>query len=256
MARREQRFPLRTTIAMHEDEHDPEMAFVYVQNPSGGIFGGDRLRVEIDAGEETRLHLTGQAATKLCRSFDGGIGEQELHIRVGRRAYVEHIPEALIPHLGARYRQQTTVELGEGARFVGSELVGPGRVGESFAYEELFLRTSVLHGGHELCVDALRLEPGRQAAVSPAVLGANTWLASLLAVSDAVDGEALALRVDGVLAGLGTEVLAAAGALPRGCGVLVRILARDAVAAWRALRAAWAVVRRELLGLGLPPVRK
>ena len=47
-----QRFPLRTTQPFYLDPALPEMAFVYVQNPTGGVFAGDRLVVDVvaDAG--------------------------------------------------------------------------------------------------------------------------------------------------------------------------------------------------------------
>ena len=83
------------------------MAFVYVQNPTGGVFGGDRLRVEIAAGPGARVHLTGQSATKLCRGVDPATAIQELRFDVAAGAVVEHIPDALIPYPGARYVQRT-----------------------------------------------------------------------------------------------------------------------------------------------------
>jgi urease accessory protein len=256
IAERRQRFPLRTTVAFHLDERDPAMAFVYAQNPTGGVFAGDRLTLDVVAEPRSRVHLTSQSATKLCRSDSGEPGVQEIRIGVGEGAYVEHIPDALIPHAGARYRQRTTVELAEGATYIGSETIGPGRVGERFGYCELDLRTELRRDGCQLCVDALRLAP--QAQRSPArvgVLGGHAWLATLLVVSLERDGEGLAARIDAALATQGVA-LAAAGPLPGGCGAVVRVLADRAPAARYVLLLAWAEARAALLGLPLPPLRK
>jgi urease accessory protein len=256
MAQRRQRFPLRTTVAFHLDERDPGMAFVYVQNPTGGVFAGDRLAIELIAEAGARVHLTSQSATKLCRSDSGEPGVQELRFDVGEGAYVEHVPDALIPHAGARYLQRTTVELAARATFVAAETIAPGRVGERFDYRELELRTEVRRDGRELCVDALRLAPHALRAPQHAgVLGGHAWLATLLVVSPEGDAEALAARIDAALAAA-PGVLAAAGALPDGCGAVVRILADRAPAARHALLRAWAEARDELCGLPLPPLRK
>lgn len=257
LAERRQRFPLRTTVAMHLDPRDPAMAFVYVQNPSGGVFEGDRLNIQVTAEPETRVHLTSQSATKLCRSHDGGRGTQEWHIGVGSGAYVEHIPDALIPHKGARYHQNMVVELADDASFVGSDLLSPGRIGERFAYDELVLSVRFVHDGDTLAEDVLRFEPRtRLSPANPASVGNRDWLASLLAVNPACDGEALAAMVENVLLDREPDVLVAAGALPNGCGVIARVVASDAPTARRALRSAWAAVRGALIESTLPPLRK
>ena len=49
LAERRQRFPLRMTVPMYLDAGDRGMAFVYVQNPTGGVFAGDRLASRVDA---------------------------------------------------------------------------------------------------------------------------------------------------------------------------------------------------------------
>lgn len=256
LVRRRQRFPLRTTVAMHLDERDPAMAYVYVQNPSGGVFGGDRLRVDVAAGPGARVHLTGQSATKLCRGSTGGHALQELHIDIGAGAIVEHIPDALIPHPGARYRQRTEVHLAAGATFIGSEILAPGRLGERFLFAEVDLRTTVQHEGREVCADAVRFAPvGSSSPARSGVLGRYSWLVSVLAVAPRADGNAVADRLDAALASQ-PDVLAAAGVLPGQCGAIVRVLADGALPARRALLCAWSEIRDELLGLPLPPLRK
>jgi urease accessory protein len=225
------------------------MAFVYVQNPTGGVFGGDRLLTSVTADAGARVHLTTQSATKLYR-MDGGEARQELRFELAAGAYVENMPDALIPQAGTRY-------LAAGATFVSAETIAPGRRahGERFAYELLELTTQVRRDGRELCVETLRLEPGRARPDVAGVLGGADYLVSLLALAPESDAARLAATIDAALAA-GEGFCGAAGELPRGAGAVVRILAPDAPSAERALRCAWAAARHALLGLSLPERRK
>ena len=78
------------------DAADPDMAFVYVQNPTGGVFAGDRLLTSVTADAGARVHLTTQSATKLYR-MDGGEARQELRFELAPGAYVENMPDAADP---------------------------------------------------------------------------------------------------------------------------------------------------------------
>ena len=253
---RRQRFPLRTTVPFHLDESAPDMAFIYVQNPTGGVFAGDRLHTFVTAEARARVHLTTQSATKLYRC-EAGEARQEMRFSLAAGAYVEHLPDPLIPQAGARFRQRTVIELDESAVFVGAETIAPGRggFGERFVYGLLDLRTEIWCAGRELCVDSLRFEPGRARPTRAGALGASDYLVTLLAVAPAHDVGALTRAIAAALASDPT-IVGGAGELPDGAGVLVRVLAGNAPQAARGLRTAWAAVRRTLLDLPLPVVRK
>lgn len=255
---RRQRFPLRTTMPFYLDAEAADMAFVYVQNPTGGVFAGDRLIASVVAEPGARVHVTTQSATKLYRT-EGPSAHQELRFTLCAGAYVEHIPDPLIPHAGSNYTQSMIVELAAGAVFVASETVAPGRRarGERFAYDLLELRTSIRREGQELCAERLRLEPRRARPDRPGILGDSEYLVSLIAVAPEADAGALTCAIGDALAGHAIAgVRGAAGELPNDAGALVRILAADAVAADHALRSVWAAARRALLGLSLPERRK
>jgi urease accessory protein len=255
LASRRQRFPLRLTVPLALDPAVPDMAFVYVQNPTGGVFAGDRLVLRVDAGPGTRLHLTTPSATRVYR-MEAGRAEQALELTLRDRAYVESIPEAVIPQAGSRFALRTSVCLGEGAAYVGAELVAPGRYAEEFAFDVVELQASVTGSdGRELCADRIRLEPVRRRPSARGLLGAGAHLGSLLAVADGHDGEALASAADRRLAEL-AGVQAAAGVLPDGQGIVVRALGGSAALVRRAVDTAWAEARQALLHAPLPPRRK
>jgi urease accessory protein len=253
---RRQRFPLRTTMPFYLDRGAPDMAFIYVQNPTGGVFAGDRLLTHVTAEPGVRMHLTTQSATKLYRS-DHGEARHEMRFDLAPGAYVENIPDPLIPHAGARYRQRTRVELAEGATLVTAEIIAPGRRarGERFDYELVELATEVRRNGRELCAERLRLEPARARPDRPGLLGEADYLVSLLVLAPESDAASLAGAIDAVLAGE-RDIRGAAGELPRGAGTLARMLAPDATSAHRSLSRVWATVRLTLTGLPLPARRK
>ena len=257
LAERSQRFPLRWTVPMYLDPGDPGMAFVYVQNPTGGLFAGDRLVTRLAAGPRTRVHLTTQSATKAYRMV-GGEAHQRIEITLDEEAFVEYVPDLLIPQAGAKLDQELAVAVGEGAAFVGIEMVAPGRLarGEAFAYERLRLATEVRAvGGPPLCADTLLFEPARRSPERRGLLGRYLYFGLLLAVTPSGDADALADRLDATLA-RSPDALAAAGTLPAGAGAFARVLGVTPVAARKALEAAWSAAREAIIGLPLPPRRK
>jgi urease accessory protein len=257
LGRHRQRFPLHVTTPMYLDPAAPGMPFVYAQNPTGGVFAGDRLCVEVDAGPDTRVHLTTPASTKVYR-MEEGHAEQVTELKLGAGAYVELVPEPLIPQAGSRFASRVAATLAGGASLVAAETVAPGRAarGEVFAYERLELCTEVYdQAGNELCVDRLVLEPGRRSPAARGLLGGASYVGTLLVVAPGSDGELLAARTDAELAEL-AGVRAAAGALAAGVGSVARVLGDSPAALRAAIEAAWTVARAELLGAPLPSRRK
>ena len=250
---RRQRFPLRTTTPFYIDPADPGMAFIYVQNPTGGVFAGDRLFTGLTVGHGARVHLTTQSATKLYRMCDG-LARHELRFDLRAGSYTEHIPDTVIPQAGSRYQQNLQVELEVGAALVTAETIAPGRraYGERFADEYLELNVEVYRDGRELCADRLRFEPLRAPIDRPGLFGGADYLVSLLALAPESDVDGLAAKIDAAL----VEKHATAAVLPNRAGVIARALAEDAVRAERALRDAWGAARTALLGLPLPGRRK
>jgi len=223
------------------------MAFVYVQNPTGGIFAGDRLSTRISAGSSTALHVTTTAATKIYRAEQGGARNLTV-IDVGAGAYVEHLPELLIPQAGSRYEQETVVELGEEARLVAAETIAPGRAarGELFQFDRLQIATTIRSRGVDVCREAVILEPSRQTPSRRGMLGEYSYVGTLFAVAPSFDAEELAQRIDAAVCEIG-GTLAGAGVLPSEAGAFVRVLAKSSQEVSQAMREAWRAARELLL---------
>jgi urease accessory protein len=256
LVRRRQRFPLRMTTPMYLDPAEPGTAFVYVQNPTGGTFAGDRLELRVEAGPGARVHLTTPSATKVYRMEDGH-AEQAIELRIGRAAHIEHVPEPLLPQAGSRYSQHLEVDLAEHATFIGWEIVAPGRVarGEAFGYDRLDLRSTFRHAGSEVCVERLLLEPPRRSPLGRGLVGGIRHIGSLVAIAPHADVERLSARMGVAVAGCAAAV-GGAGLLPNQAGVLVRALGETAAGIRHVLEQALRAARLELFGLPLPPLRK
>jgi urease accessory protein len=253
---RRQRFPLSITAPMYLDPHDRGMAYLYVQNPTGGMFPGDRLTTRIDVGEGCRVHLTTPAATKVFRT-DAEPARQDIEITVGPDAYVEYVPEPLIPHEGARLVQTLDVSLGPRATFVATEILTPGRVagGERFRYRELSLTTTVRDGaGSELCVDTTLFDPSRASPDGRGLLGGRPFLGSVVAAAPEGDTVALNDALEAMAASLPAS--AAAGELPSRAGAYARVLADSSPSIRASVDSLWSAARALLLGHEAPPARK
>ena len=235
------------TVPLYLDAADPTMAFVYVQNPTGAVFGGDRLTTRIAVDPGGHVHLTTPSATKIMR-MEGSEAKQTLEVDVGTGAYVEYLPELLIPQAGSRYEQDIVVTLGDGASFIGVESVAPGRLasGEAFAYERLRLSLVVRTGQRDICVDTLDLEPARRSPASHGLLGQYRYVGSIVAAARGHPG-GLVTALDEAMSPI-PNVLAAAGDLPSDAGAYARVLAFSPGDLRRALHAGWEAARLLLTG--------
>lgn len=253
---REQRFPLRTTVPLYLDPSDPGLAFIYVQNPTGGVFAGDRLDTRLAVGEGARVQLTTQSATKLYR-MDGDQARQEFDFDLAERSYLEYLPDPVIPQRGSQLSQRMNVEVGPHATLIATEIVGPGRLarGERFRYDRLAFDTAVFRDGKPLCVDASVLEPARRRPDRHGIFGTWNYLGTLLVVSPERAPEDLGDRLNAQLPHA-EGVTGAAGPLPHRAGAVARILAHRAPAIRRELARAVSTARQEILGYPLPSLRK
>lgn len=156
-------------------------ALLHLHNVSGGVLGGDRLRLNIEVGPEASVQLTSVGATRVYRSRPASPPAlQEISVRVDRGGLLEYLPDTLIPFAGARYQQYTTIELVEDAGLFWWEIIAPGRTarGELFAYELLSLGTELRTPDRPLLIERMKIEPAQRPSASPARMGPYTYMSS------------------------------------------------------------------------------
>jgi urease accessory protein len=258
LAQRNMRFPLRTTAPMYLDPATRDMAFVYVQNPTGGVFPGDRLETMLALDVGARVHLTTQSATKIYGMEEAG-ALQSLDVRLASGSYLEVVPDLVIPQARSRYCQRLDVSMASDAGLFISEMIAPGRLarGERFEYAALDLRTRVLdHDGKELVADAMRFEPARRPPDRRGLIGRFSFVGTALAVAPSCDASELARAIDDACSGIGDDVVAAGCPIHGDVGVAVRVVANSHRSLRDILDVVWGVVRERLVGASPPPRRK
>ena len=191
LARRVHRGPLRVQKALYPE--GPELCHALVLHPPAGIAGGDRLEigVEIDAGAQALLTTPG--AGKWYRSA-GAWAEQAVTIKVGADGTAEWLPQESIVFDGAQARMGVSVELAEGARFIGLDMLCLGRraSGESFVHGSLRLASDIRLAGKPLWHERGQIDGGSPLLTSPIGLAGYTVCATVLAAGSDSDADTLA----------------------------------------------------------------
>ncbi|WP_370144924.1 urease accessory protein UreD [Streptacidiphilus sp. EB129] len=251
-----QKSPLQIMRPFYFDPARPDLAVTYLMSTGGGIVQADRLRMDLRCGAGTAVHLTTQAATKVHR-MDTDYATQLVHLDAGPDSYVEYLPEATIPYADARFYQRTVITAAPSATVLASETVSAGRLarGERHAYQvfaaDLEWRRP---DGRLLALDTVRLEPAAGGVDGPAVLAGHDVMSTFYAVTplapaaEVADVLHEALRDGGLRFGVSV--------LPQDCGAWARVLGPDSPGVNAAVRRAWDAVRRLLIGVPAPVIRK
>lgn len=255
--RQYQQLPLYLFRALHVDPGWPAMAFVYLLQSGEGIVQGDRYRLDLHCAPGSAVHFTTQAATKIYR-MEHNFATQLVNLTAGAGAFVEYLPDPVIPFRDSRFYQRMRVSVDTDATVILGETLLPGRVarGEVHAYALYYTDTEVrTAGGALLFVDRLKLAPHSAAPRSPGLLGRHDVVATLHVITRRVPAAAL---VECLQRGLAeqSDVLAGASQLPNGCGAVLRVLGPTSAAVTAAMHGAWNEARLALAGLPAPDLRK
>ncbi len=227
-------------------------ATVFLLNPTGGVLGGDRLETRVELGPGSRVCLSTPSATRVYRSA-GPPAIQRVTARVGEGAWLEYMPDHVIPSPGARLIQSLEVSLAPGAAAVLCDAWSVGRMarGEAWLFDLLDSGIVVTDAEGLLFKERLVLNGTRGWGGLGAADG-MAYIAAVLCLAPShprLDGLAAALAAGMVATAAGARV--GATPLARG-GVLVRILAPSAPAMQEAIHSAWATCRAWLWNL--PPL--
>ncbi|QCQ92916.1 urease accessory protein UreD [Rhodococcus sp. SGAir0479] len=255
---RRQQPPLQIMRPLYVDPQRPDLPVVYLMSTGGGLVQGDRMRFEFDCGPQTSVHLTTQASTKVQR-MDTDYAAQTVSLNAGAGAFVEYLPEPLIPFAGARLHQRTTVTVDPTATVVLGETVLAGRLArdERHRYDVFASDLEIARpDGSLLAVDTVRLQPAESPVTGPAVFGNHDVMGSLYVISPLASASALADALHGALEAVGGDARAGVSVLPDDCGAWVRVLGADTESVGEVVRAGWDAARRLLIGVPAPHIRR
>jgi urease accessory protein len=246
-------YPFHVTRPFYLDRLRPELATLYLQSSSGGLYAGDRLTLDLVVGASAALNLTTQAATVVHHGRESGSVQQQ-SIKVGEGAFCAVIsdPYVLFPH--ARLSIATTAEVARSGTLIiadGFAIHDPHGHGDPFAHYTSSVR--IMRPDGALLVSDQGSLQGDQANARFGPLGGMRAAGSMLIIAEPgriADIQAIenAVEDSGCLAGVTPA--------PNGAGLAIRLLAPDGGALGRGISAAFHVAGNAALGITLARHRK
>ncbi len=173
--------PLQFQRALYPENSLPEMAYLYVISPSGGILQGDRYRTDVSLKNKAVAHMTTQGATSIY-SMDSNFASQIVNITLDENCYLEYIPDQIIPNKNSRYYQKVNLNIHDNATLVYSEILTPGRVAmdESFEYDICYLRTHCKNQDKKIrFLENTKIEPKIQKLKNFGILGKHNIVGTM-----------------------------------------------------------------------------
>jgi urease accessory protein len=244
-------YPFHATRLFYLDRERPEIATLYLQSASGGLYRGDSVALSIIADAHSAAHITTQASTIVHRTHQRRV-IQRTHIDIGEHAFAAVTPEPLVLFPDAEICCTTDVTLADMGRAIlidGFAHHDPaGNDGPFDCYSNAV--TVRNDAGAVLLTD-------RGSLAGDLMLGATSPLGPFRAAGTLLVLGPGSERCD---AGMLESRLAAFGCLtgisklPNDSGIGGRILAVNGGALARGVEAAFAVAFEALLGV--PPARR
>jgi urease accessory protein len=245
LAHLHQRTPLRV---LFPDSEPGEPMIAALVMTSGGIAGGDRLSVGIDAGAGACATVTGLAAEKVYRAL-GEPARSDVRLNVETGAWLEYLPQETILFDRARLQRRFEIDVAAEGRLLACDMVVFGRTasGERFRSGLWRDRWRLRQGGRLVWADAMQVE-GLDTIDHPAgFAGASAHAMALYAGPDARHWLETAREL---ATGCQRAAVTAIGNV-----LLARFLDADAAAVRRALAQYIAGLRQAVAGLPARPPR-
>ncbi len=153
----------------------------HVHNVSGGILDTDSLCCQVDVGPHAQAQITSTGATRVYRSRSSdSSASQRTRVSIASDAYLEYLPDQLIPFAGSRFHQTVRIEIERGGSLIWWDRVAPGREAsdEVFRFVELTSDFELIADGQRVAIDHWSLTPLVQRLDSIARLGPFRHFAS------------------------------------------------------------------------------
>lgn len=240
LARRRHDGPLVVQKALYPEGE--AVCHAIVVHPPGGIAGGDRLAIGIEAGAGSQVLVTTPGAGKWYRTA-GPEATLTATLEVAAGATLEWLPQETIVFDGARARLATEVRLQGDAGYIGWEIACLGRTGsgERFAAGESRFSSAILRDGRPLWLERGCIGGGSALMASAAGLAGQPVFGTLAAAFPALGRPELdACRAVSPQEGRGATTLLPGVLLARYLGASTESARRWFTALWRILRPACA----------------
>lgn len=251
----DRRAPLIVQQELYFDEELPGMPCVYILSSGGPNVDGDRYRQIITLKDGSMAFVSTGAATKLAGMQDNYSGLEQT-IELGKNAYLEYLPEPVIPHARTRFISDTRMVVDPTATVFYSEIFMGGRKyyngGELFKFDILSVCT---HGerpdGSQLFREKFVIDPRRSPIRDIGVMHGYDVFANVLVMTPE---ENIAPIYEATEAFIKDKEHIAAGIthLPNNAGLLFKVLGQEPGPVKMVVREFCSCVRQQVKGCPLP----
>ena len=238
----ERRTPLIVQQALYFDPEWEELPCVYILSSGGPNVDGDRYEQHFRVGCNAFAHISTGAATKIaCMRHNYSSMQQTIHLEDG--AYLEYLPEPLIPCRGSRYLSQTQITIAPSATLLYAETYLCGRrwSGERFDYDILSVSMRARReDGQSLFADKFIVRPAELNPSFLGVMGRYEIFSQVVLLTP----ESFAAQIySSCEQRFDSEMVAAVTSLPNGCGLIYRVMGMQSQAVKRCVRKFCSLVR-------------
>ncbi|MDE6668223.1 MAG: urease accessory protein UreD [Muribaculaceae bacterium] len=251
----DRRVPIIVQQALYFDEEMPGMPCVYILSSGGPNIDGDRYQQDIKVCKDAYAFVSTGAATKLAEmkyNYSGMIQ----HLTLEENAYLEFLPEPIIPCKHTRFISDTTLNVHPTATVVYAEIYMPGRKyyrnGELFEYDVLSVCS---HGqrpdGTQLFREKFVICPDK---INPRMLGVMASFDVFANVIVMTPADKAKIIYDKTPAYLDKKKKIATGItyLPNNAGLLFKVLGMEPGPVKKIVRQFCSSVRQEIKGVPIP----
>lgn len=222
----------------------PDAIEALLVNVAGGLAGGDRLGLSVEARAGAALVVGSAAAERIYRS-GGDTTAMAIDLCAEAGARLIWVPAETVIHNGARLVRDFAISLAPDAHVLAGEMLQLGRIasGERFVSGLWHDRWRLRIGGKLVLAEEFHLEGGGPAREAAGGLAGQAFLATLILAAPEASERLAAIR-----AALGADAHVTAGATCHSGLVFARAMSSDDVA----LRRVFLAALRAAAGADLP----
>lgn len=251
----ERRAPLIVQQELYFDEEMPEMPCVYILSSGGPNVDGDRYRQDITVKKDAYAWVSTGAATKLAQMKYNYSGLKQ-NIILEDNAYLEFIPEPVIPCKHTRFISDTRLVVAETATVFYSEIFMGGRKyykdGELFEYDVLSVCS---HGerpdGTQLFREKFIIDPTIENPRNLGVMGSFDVFANVIVMTPPEMAEKIYEKTE-VYLDRENKLAAGITRLPNNAGLLFKVLGMEPGPVKKIVRSFCSQVRLTVKGKPVP----
>lgn len=251
----ERRVPLIVQQELYFDEEMPEMPCVYILSSGGPNVDGDRYEQNLIVRKDAYAYISTGAATKLAEMRYNYSGVTQ-NIFLEENAYLEFIPEPVIPCRHTRFISDTRLRVDPSATLFYSEIFTGGRKyykeGELFQYDVLSVCThGERPGGEPLFREKFVICPHKQSPRSLGVMGAYDVFANVVVMTPKEHADAIYEKTSAFI-DRKRQLAVGITHLPNDCGLLLKVLGTETGPVKKTVREFCSSVRQQVKGKPLP----